>query len=149
MQNKKQQVPAKAKELPKKFVEVKSWEPNEKASLAEVIGRVFDLQKQFGKNTGQLENIVAGFCWALAKYQVEEVIRGFGEYIQRHSDMPTPADIVAIIDPKPPEKVWDKSVYYKLQQIYKEQGPYGLNNEEYEYIRNYEEQVFKSHRAAS
>lgn len=149
MQDKKKQEVVKANGSLKKFSEVKAWEPSEKASLAEVIGRVFDLQKQFGKTTGQLENIVAGFCWALAKYPVQEVMRGFGEYIQRHSDMPTPANIVAIIDPDPPKKEWDKSVYIKLQQIFKAEGPYGLNEEEYEYIRGYEENVLRSHRSSS
>jgi hypothetical protein len=120
---------------------VKPWAAEEKASLAVVIGRVFDLQKQFGKTTGQLENIVAGFCWALGSYAVDRVIWGFGQYVLQNSDMPTPADIVKIIDPKPEPWRPDKAYYIKLQQIYKEQGPFGLDAEEIEYVQKYEEHM--------
>jgi hypothetical protein len=36
--------------------------------------------------------------------------------------------------------VWrpDKAYYIRLQQIHKDQGPYGLDLEEIEYIRRYE-----------
>lgn len=130
--------------MPKKSSEVKPWEPADKAALAEVIGHLFDLQKQFGKTTGQLENVVAGFCWAMASYPAQEVIRGFGEYIKHHADMPTPSDIVKIIDPKPEKIVYDKQIYYKYQQILKEEGPFGLNGDQIEYCRDYEEAMLKA-----
>lgn len=115
-----------------------SWNPQDKAQLASVIGKVFDLQKQFGKTTTQLENIIDGFCWALQDYPLSEIIRGFGVYIKRNSDMPTPSDIVAIIDPiKQPWKP-DKAYYISLKDIHKTQGPYGLNDDEIEYIQAYE-----------
>jgi hypothetical protein len=117
------------------------WTLDDKKSLAVVIGRVFDLQKQFGKTTGQLENIVEGFCWAMQAYPVERVVWGFGQYILQRSDMPTPADIRQIIDPiKAPWKP-DKAYYISLKQIHKEQGPYGLDLDEIEYIRAYEEHM--------
>jgi hypothetical protein len=136
-------LPAQAKDKGSltKSSEVKPWVAEEKASLAVVIGRVFDLQKQFGKSTGQIENIVAGFCWALGVYPVERVIWGFGQYILQSSDMPTPSDIVKIIDPKPLAWKPDKSYYISLKQIHKEQGPYGLGLDEIEYIQRYEEHM--------
>ena len=115
------------------------WKPDDKKTLAVVIGRIFDLQKQFGKTTGQIENIIEGFCWAMQRYPVERVIWGFSEYILKNSDMPTPADIVKIIDPKPPEWKPDKSYYYKLQQLEKEHGKYALNDDELDYCRRYED----------
>lgn len=117
------------------------WKPEEKAKLAVVIGQVFDMQKQFGKTTGQLENIIVGFCWALADYDPALVIDGLGEYIRNNSDMPTPADIVKLIDPKPPAWKPDKPYYISLKKIHDEQGPYGLDNDEIEYIRRYEEHM--------
>lgn len=122
------------------------WNPLEKANFASAISRVFDLQKQFGKQTAQLENIVEGFAWVLKDYPVEKVIWGLGQYMKTHSDIPTPSDICKIIDPKPPQWVPDKQLYFKLQQILKEQGPFGLDHEEIEYCKRYENYMIKAGR---
>lgn len=129
-----------------KNISVREWLPEHKAKLSVIIGQAFDMQKQFGKTTGQLENIVSGFLWIMEPYPVDIVVGAFAKYLREHSDMPTPSDIVKIIDPKKPEKIWDKAVYIKLQKIYDQEGPYGLNEDEYEYIRGYEESVLKTHR---
>src|SRR6204780_4826353 len=125
------------------------WTDQDKAAFAVVMGQIFDVQKLYGKNVGQLGSAVELFAWVLSKYPVEKVIWGIGEYIGNKSDLPTPADIRQIIDPDPPKKEWDKSVYIKLQQIFKTEGPYGLNSEEYEYIRGYEENVLRTHRSTT
>jgi hypothetical protein len=72
---------------------------------------------------------------------LEKVIWGFGQYVLSSADMPTPSDIVKIIDPRP--LVWrpNKAYYIKLQQIYKDQGSFGLDNEEIEYVRRYEKHM--------
>jgi hypothetical protein len=114
------------------------WTPDDKASLATEIGRVFDVQKQFGKTTAQLANVIEGFCWAMKPYPAEHVIWGFSQYILNHSDMPTPSDIVKLIDPKPPAFKPDAPYYISLKKIHKEQGPYGLTLEEIEYVSRYE-----------
>lgn len=119
------------------------WTPSDKATLAEVIGSVFDLQKRYGKQVGQLENIIKGFCWALSPYDPQKVIEGFADYIRSHSDMPTPYDIRQIIDPiKEPWRP-DKSYYIKLQEIFKKEGPYGLGQDEIDYIQAYESYMRK------
>ena len=120
------------------------WTIADKSSLALVIGKVFDLQKQYGKQAGQVENIIDGFCWAMQSYPVELVVKGFGQYILQNSDMPTPSDIVKIIDPKPPEWQPDKAYYIALKDIHKQHGPYGLDAEEVEYIRRYEDYMRKA-----
>jgi hypothetical protein len=125
------------------------WSVAEKSSLALVIGKVFDLQKQYGKQTGQIENIIDGFCWAMQEYPADLVIRGFGQYILDHSDIPTPSDIVKIIDQKPPAWKPDKAYYISLKDIHKQHGPYGLDSEEVEYIRRYEEHMRKELRESS
>lgn len=120
------------------------WKPEEKKSLAIVIGQAFDMQKQFGKTTGQLENIVNGFCWIMEPYPVEIVMRAFAQYIRERSDMPTPSDLVKIIDPQPPKPIYDKSLYITLKKIFDEQGPFGLQTDEIEYIKCYEEQAIRA-----
>ena len=137
---KRQSAVTKAKESPPNTLRsVAPWKPEDKAALAITIGRVFDLQKQCGKQVGQLENIIDGFCWAMQSYSAQDVIHGFGQYILRNSDMPTPSDIVKIIDPQPAPWKPDKAFYISLKQIYRDHGPYGLDSDEIEYIQRYEE----------
>lgn len=144
----KNQLPVKklSKDTSKDVLPSNQWKPIDKASFASAISRVFDLQKQFGKTTAQLENIVEGFAWVLKDYPVEKVIWGLGQYMKINCDIPTPSDICKIIDPRPPQWVPDKQMYYKLQQILKEQGPYGLDNDEIEYCKRYETYMLKAGR---
>lgn len=116
---------------------------NERAELTKLVGTVFDVQKQYGKTTEQIENITSGFLWALAKYPMPQIKEGFRQYILTKSDMPTPADIRAIIDPIKQEPIPDKGYYIKLQNLLKVDGPYALNDEERKYIVWYEEQMRK------
>lgn len=119
------------------------WRPEDKKSLAIIIGRVFDLQKQFGKQTAQLETIVEGFLWVMEGYAPAEVARGFAEYIRRHSDMPTPCDIVKIIDPPVEEFRPDWDFYNRLKELLKHGGAYALNDDEFEYMRKCEANSIK------
>lgn len=122
------------------------WTDTDKAKLAVVLGRIFDVQKLYGKNVGQLGSMVELFSWVLAAYPAEKVINGIGAYLRAKSDLPTPADIKQIIDPEPPKWVPDKQLYYKLQQILKEQGPFGLDTEEVEYCKKYEDYMLRAAR---
>lgn len=126
-----------------KASEKRIWTSTEKTSLALAIGRVFDLQKQYGKTAEQLKTVIEGFCWALQGSDPEKVIAALQVYILNHSDMPTPYDIRAIIDPIPEGFKPDKAYYIKLQELVKNSNfsPYALNDEEKEYIRKYEEHM--------
>ena len=84
----------------------------------------------------------------MQEYPVEKVIWGFGQYIKANADMPTPSDIVKIIDPQPPAWRPDKGYYIKLQEIHKQHGPYGLNTDEIEYIAKYEEHMQREMKGA-
>jgi hypothetical protein len=149
MEARGQQAVTKVSESPKRsLLKQGPWTPKDKAEMAVVLGQLLDIQKSYGKTTGQLENIVAGFCFALAPYTLEAVMRGFAEYMRNKADFPAPADIVKIIDPKPPEWKPDKSYYISLKELHKLHGPYGLDNEEIEYIRRYEEHMKQEAREA-
>lgn len=101
------------------------------------------MQKQYGKTTGQLETVVKGFAWLLDGYDYKLVVNGLKQYLRRHNDIPSPSDIINIIDP--PKPVWqpDKSYYIKLQEIVKKSNysPYALNDDEKEYIEKYEKHM--------
>ena len=51
-----------------KLPQSKGWTPNDRISVARALGKVFDVQKQFGKTPAQLQTIIEGFCWALQRY---------------------------------------------------------------------------------
>lgn len=122
----------------KELLENGTWSPEDKKSFAKIIGRIFDLQKQFGKNTAQLENVVEGFLWALNAYPINKVIYGLQQYILTKNDMPTPSDIRRIIDPVKEPFMFDKTYYSNLKETLKNQGEYSLNDDELGYIRGYE-----------
>lgn len=97
---------------------------NEKQKFAAMLSKVFDLQKQFGKTPSQLNNIVDGFLWALQGYPIDRIIDGFRQYIRRKSDMPTPSDIINIIDPLPPKPEFARAYYVHLRKLKDEQGEF-------------------------
>jgi hypothetical protein len=128
------QAPRQSQALSKRSTQALSWTPDEQSSLAVILGWVFDLQKQYGKTTEQANNIVAGFCWALGKYPISQVVDGIQQYILNKSDMPTPADIRQIIDPIPESWRPDWAVYNRFKKLKEEHGPYALSQEEIDYM---------------
>jgi hypothetical protein len=143
MQNEDQRAESKQQLISSKTIlpQPKAWNSNDRANVAAALGKVFDLQKQFGKTTSQLKTIIEGFCWALQRYPAERVVWALGEYLLQRSDMPTPYDIRQIIDPVPQDVKFDKAYYVKLMKLREEHGKYALNDEEEAYVRDYEEHV--------
>jgi hypothetical protein len=48
---------------------------------------------------------VEGFSWALADYEMPEVIDAMKQYIKTQNDIPAPADIIKIMDT---HRAWEK-----------------------------------------
>lgn len=119
--------------------QVVPWSRDDKADLSEAIGRVCALQRTYGKNPADLETLVEGFAWVMKRYPVSLVIEGLAQYLENGVNIPTPSEIIAIIDPKPKTWVPDKSYYISLKKNFEDRGIYGLDNDEIEYIRRYEE----------
>jgi hypothetical protein len=69
-----------------------------------MVTQSFDVLNVYGKTTDQLNYIVKAFILVLEAYPPKDVRDAFLHWISRKSVMPTPADIVNIIDP-PPEKL--------------------------------------------
>lgn len=104
-----------------------------KELLGASIVMFFDTMKTYGKDATQLDSIAKMFKWALGDYPYDKIHDAFAFYAKHYSEMPTPADIISIIERngKPP---FDKTVYVGLRQKPKED----LLDEEWEYIREYE-----------
>ena len=93
-------------------------------------------------------NIVDGFVWALDGYPMDVIVSGFKQYIRRRADMPTPSDIINIIDPLPAKPEFDKAYYVYLRKLKDEQGEFALTTEEEVYVKAYDEHMKARGRAA-
>lgn len=133
----------KVRGLPKKLEgkEVHSLTLEDTENLSSALALLFDGQKQFGKNSEQLENMIKLFCWVMKDYPLEKIMNGLAEYVRKNSDIPTPSDIIKIIDP--PREEWkpDKAYYIRLQEILKASNfsAYAWSDEEKDYVNKYEE----------
>lgn len=117
----------------------------DKALLSLALGKVCALQKQYGKTAAELETLVEGFCWILEDYPMPAILQAMKTYVAQKADIPTPADLKAIIDP-PPQPL-SRDVYVKYQKLARD-GQYLLSDER-AYCRAYEAQEHAKARGGS
>jgi hypothetical protein len=103
----------------------------EQAEVALLVRQCFDVLDTFGKTPDQLTNIIKAFVTQLAEYPYAQVRDAFRQYLKRNSKMPTPADIVNLIDPPKGEWKPDWSAYNALKKRVQQDGyyPYGSERE--------------------
>lgn len=101
--------------------------------MAAMVTTCFEALKVYGKTAEQLESVVGLFGLALADYPIAKIRAAFGVYIKRHTELPTPADIVQIIerDGKPP---FERSVYISISKI----EPERRTPSDWAYMRDFE-----------
>jgi len=98
--------------------------------------------KKYGEASDVAELRDAGFQWILGEYDIDSVRNAFVKYLKTNREIPTPSDIVSIIDP------WTKPLcgrfYQKLlddkKQALREGRMFFYTDEEQEYIYRYEKQ---------
>ncbi len=56
------------------------------------------LQKQYIQK--DLETLVDGFIWILGEYDAETIFNGLKTYVEKNNDIPTPSDILKVINEK-------------------------------------------------
>ena len=76
--------------------------------MATILYQCFQCLRLYGREPEALESTVAMFQLVLGDYSIDQIRRGFAEYLKRNNEMPTPADIVNIIDPPRTPSPWDK-----------------------------------------
>lgn len=70
----------------------------EKAQLTAALAKVCVLQKRYGRTEAELETLVEGFCWVLGDFPMPDILIAIAQYVRNHTDIPAPADIIAIIN---------------------------------------------------
>lgn len=78
--------------------------------------------------------LVEGFAWALADHDTADVINAIGIYVRKNPNIPTPSEIIAIINPPIPPFKPDWAFYNRLVGMIKESGAYAVTSEELDYI---------------
>lgn len=99
---------------------------------------IYDTQQTFGKDPEQMNNLTKLFLFTLADYPYELISKALRFFIKHNKEMPTPSDIVNIIerDGKPP---FDKAVYITLM---KKPGC-ERTREEWDYINDYQKWIIR------
>lgn len=103
-----------------------------KVLLADMILSAFEGLKTYGKDAEQIQSIVKLFMMTLADYDIERITAAFKMHCRISDEMPTPAEIIQLIERKnkPPLQ---KAVYQDL--LRKEASM--RTPEEWAYIRDY------------
>ena len=76
----------------------------EKGEIAKALTMVCKMQKAYGKTPDDIGAMIEGISWALAEYPVPLIVDAMAAYVRRHEDIPTAANLLAIIDPPKPER---------------------------------------------
>lgn len=76
------------------------------------------MQKAYGKTQAELGTLVDGYVWILGDYEADLVFSAMREAVKRSSEIPTPADIEAIINPveEPPSHTLYIDIMKKVNQ---------------------------------
>lgn len=119
--------------------------PTAKDRLTDLLNQTYAMLKKYGEAADVTAMRDAGFQMVLGDYPIEDVQRGFIEYLKTGKEIPTPADILAIVDPT--TQPMDKAYYIKLierdKRLLEEGRMFRLSEDEYAYIERYEQQELR------
>lgn len=96
----------------------------------------FDSLKTYGKTFEQLDSIVKLFEFALSSYEMERIEKAFLRHVERSADMPTPSDIIKLLDPSKNPRKLDSSVFAEIKRKMKEGNVY-VSEQEKAYVEQY------------
>jgi hypothetical protein len=108
------------------------------SDLIDLVTQCFDSLNNFGKTNQALPNIIKFFIVKLKKYPFEKVYEAFDEWTDRHSTMPTPADIINIIEPLPE---YSKTLYISLCE--KKKNDIYLSPQQRQFMAEFEKHEIK------
>jgi hypothetical protein len=89
-------------------------QPQAEQELAVLVGQSFETLRVFGKEPGQLKTITRTFLMMLAEFPIIRVRAAFIAWMKTQSEMPTPADIIGLIDGGNAEWKW---IFICLDQV--------------------------------
>lgn len=99
--------------------------------LTRLVTTCYEALNVYGKTPEQLEAIIAIFQMDLEDYEYSVVRQAFKVYRKTNSTMPTPADIIKIIEPPKEKKEWCKVTFLEIKR--KKRENVFTTNEENQY----------------
>lgn len=82
--------------------------------VSAILFKCFNSLKVYGKEPEQLKDTVDVFLMVLGKYSYNQFQNAMSKYLSRKADMPTPADIVNIIDP--PQEELSSAMFIQIMR---------------------------------
>lgn len=114
----------------------------DKLQLLSFVKGCFDTLDTYGKTAGQLETISDMFILTLTGYSIEQIRGAFLQYMRSSNKMPTPFDIISIIEPPAPPAppAWKPDwTYYNSLKERRAKGDLGKYTPEFTYMKKCEE----------
>ena len=108
-------------------------DPRALPEITEMLAACYQAVDVYGLDPESIGDRAKVFLLVLAEYPFAAVREAFITYLRHNKGMPSPADIVAIIDPREP--VPDKAVYIELS---KKPGEL-RTDDDWAYMRRYEQ----------
>ncbi len=99
--------------------------------LTRLVTACYEGLNTYGKSPEQLEASIMLMQMTLGRFQYDTVREAFSIYLQTGSTMPTPADIIKIIEPPIPEKKWCKITFLEIRRKKRENVFVSLDEERY------------------
>lgn len=105
-----------------------------KEKLSGMLLVCFDALRTYGKEPEALENIIALHQMVLADYPIAAIETALRFYMKHNNEMPTPADLVHIIERGGNKPPLERAVYVQASKKH----PEDRSSAEWDYIREYE-----------
>jgi len=88
--------------------------------LTKILTMCFDSLKVYGKTYEQMGSLTKMFKMMLRPYNMEEIEGAFVRHLTVSNEMPTPKDIIAIIDPSTQPKKWSHDAFRDIKRRIRE-----------------------------
>jgi hypothetical protein len=110
--------------------------------MANILKQCTMLLRVYGLKPDQVKGLLDGFLWALEGYEAKDVGDAFHLYLKSHEAMPTPSNIIRIIEDKGGIRM-NQTVYIELKR--KSREGYYMSREERAACEQFENESVKHH----
>ncbi len=93
---------------------------DDRKKLNILIKNCYNSLNTYGGSNEGLEATIMLMQMTLGRFDYETVRAAFGVYLQTGKDMPKPADIIQIIEPKPEKKEWSTTAFIDIKRRIRE-----------------------------
>ena len=112
-----------------------TWTNDEKHHFAKSFEKIFKIVNSFGKKPEDFEDGIDLFVKVVSQYDFKSIMKALERWIKENSTLPTPADLIALVEPLKEEKKFCKSTFIELCRQRRED--LYLTKDERQYIEDF------------